>query len=129
MLTEDEKRTAELAAEWWANQLRPNPTALDLDHETYDEAISRLYSKVYAPDDGGPTEDQIELFRAELLEILMEEEDFDAFMLEVDYEPCEILSKALENAGISAKLPIKTTMWLDDRTVSKGYGAPFVPFC
>lgn len=89
---------AKLATEWWID----NSNDCDLDKDSVNRFTDRLASMI--------------------IEKIANEENIS---LDVDYEPCSDLSRAMDYAGIFLDiLPQKTVMWISKNHVSVklGYG-------
>lgn len=112
----DPEKTAEVAAQWWMEQLQAEARALggDLMEDAPAESILRFKTAL----------------REKLLAGYADHGRFD--WLSVDYHPDAMLCAALMEADIEASitaLPWKTTMRfdVDGVRVKRGYSAPWVP--
>lgn len=115
-----DKGNADLAAGWWADQLRQKPA--------FDNGVP-LHGAMFGmvADLKEPLEDKaIDAFRRFLSERICVHEPWS---IDVDYEPDRTLQHAAEAAGIdlSYRLPVKTYMMEEKGVlkVSQGYRAPY----
>ena len=126
---------AERAAKWWTDRLREGGGG-----DAGDAGLNALLSMTAAASRRNPmAEEQIEAFRESLANEIMAALDgthSDDIFLGVDYDPCPILSAALEAANgephrhvpfsAAGILPCKTRMWVHKSgrvEVRAGYGA------
>lgn len=113
---------ATAAARWWADLLEM-PTI----HDNRDSYSSTVATSM-ALDTPTPTKEQLDLFAGELATRLEADPSWkEGYMfLDVDYEPCDVLSESAEKADINdLRFPWKTRMWIDNGEikVARGYGA------
>ncbi len=118
----------EAAAQWWADRLTscrhsglsPEERASG-DNRSYE--MAEMLMAINKPK---VTPEQIERFRAILIEKLATADRWARQTIGVDYHPDQISADSLDAAGITSAmgtLPIKTCMWLnDDGTVRVRYG-------
>lgn len=118
------------AVKWWSNKLRSRAK-----HDNGDTSVSSLFACALADQLSKPiTDEQLEVFEAELTKILEVELDNHRFvMLGCDYHPCEMLSNAAKASSISEhNFPYKTDSFVENRDgnyviqVSDGYAQPWV---
>lgn len=117
------------AVDWWANKISGN-----IHHDNGDDSFASVMSCFLADMGSKPvTNEQIEVFKKELAkgitEYIKEYPTFKVY-LGCDYGPCEILSRAADEAGIKPlNFPFKTGMYIEADgkvRVSDGYAHPFV---
>ena len=121
MLTDNQ---IEIAVRWWMDALK-NPTFKD-DKDGAEISTAFMFVKI-AQRLNPVSEDKIKLFGDNLRNILQNTRN--RTILCTDYDPDDILSEALEKAGIKdAVMPWKTTMWMLENTVKVacGYGADYI---
>ena len=126
------RREAEIAAKWWADQLR-GIAKLDVGakpNEALGSAAFVAMSTILQIEDHAKVQDsQIAKFQSILCEaidgVLSRR---PSLILDVDYGPDQMLGDALRSVECTgfAPLPWKTTMWIgpESVTVSCGYQAP-----
>ncbi len=121
----------ETAANFWAEQLNP-----DLDNWCIGDGFTNMLGKVTAKTERlYITPNQLEIFKSELQEIIVEKyvnSNIDIIVTGVDYEPCEVLVRACKKSGISVSaLPVKSCMRIDTKNetieIKVGYGKFFAP--
>ena len=125
----------EKAVNFWGDLLGKTSFNILSDEECRDPinrdvAWGEIEAKISNP--GVSVEDGVvEKFKEELRQILTESHDPYFIFIDVDYEPCSSLRRALNVAGVdyrgSIVFPLKIRMWLyADGTVavSEGPGAP-----
>ena len=117
------------AVKWWSNKLRSRA-----HHDNGDSSSSSVMACLFADMLSKPiTDEQLEVFEAELTKILEVETTNHGFiMLMVDYDPCVMLYNAAKAAGISEyNFPFKTNVNVINRDgnytvqVSDGYAEPY----
>lgn len=129
------KKEIEVAATWWADQLRQVP-----NHDNGDVMCNAMASWAADRTRHVITEEQIARFKNELMcrWVKRNQDNWSPDKpllgsalrnLATDYSPAGELAEALEVAEITPAnlvLPIKTVMWIDPGkvSVSCGYGAP-----
>lgn len=116
------EKEIEVAAKWWADQLRTKPK-----HDNGDAtqtAMLALATEYQTP----VTDIQIDNFQRSLELRLIERCGDSGSHLGVDYGPDTILANASMDAGIETayRFPVKTNMWVQPGCVkvSCGYRAP-----
>jgi len=114
------KAVAACAAKWWSDQLAAGAAG-----DAGDDMINVLNRMAHVHE---PVPDAAALaaFRAELERLVVARlADVGVVFLSVDYHPDRELTAALRAAGISAQLPIKTSMTIKSGLVEvkAGYGA------
>lgn len=117
------EKQAEVAAEWWASKL-PNPKMDNGDNSKSGMLAMALARSAV----GSVSEDQLEIFKKDLKEKIIEavKERNYGLTIMCDYGPCKLLADIADKYGIShLNFPIKTTMWIekDNVAVRYGYGA------
>jgi len=118
-------KSAHVAAEWWADQLR-EPSAQFNGDDFQTMLLTSAALRGYTP----LTEEQLTLFTEALTlrinQALTKMVYADSVTIRVDYGPDVILSDACEVAGIDVgmRFPAKTVQWVykDSVVVSYGYG-------
>ena len=125
-------REAEVAARWWAEKLKRRPKFDNGDHSETSQMAS-LFAMFGASKAPEVTEEQKAKFEAALVEKVdyWLQKRGEAWV-GVDYDPCEMLCKSCEQAGIgniSFRFPWKTRMKIQAGRVevSEGYGASYAP--
>jgi hypothetical protein len=117
------------AVKWWSNKLRGG-----VKHDNGDNSFTSLMACALADQLSKPiTDEQLEVFEAELTKILEVETSYHHYvMLTVDYNPCMMLYDAAKAAGISEhNFPYKTDVIVMNRDgeytvqVSDGYGRSY----
>lgn len=132
-----EQKQAEFLAKWWANKLRGEENGnvfsqAQIETKSFAErAISAMVSWDSSERRNKPDYPaKVDSFESILKEKLLAVET-RRLTLDVDYNPCRILSSALEESGIGVSLigglPAKTHTTVDGETITArcGYGAPF----
>lgn len=120
------------AVKWWSDKLRSRAR-----HDNGDTSVSSLFACALADQLSKPiTDEQLEVFEAELTKILEVEIDNHWYiLLMVDYDPCKMLYDAAKAAGISEhNFPYKTNVHIENKggngyytvKVSDGYAQPYV---
>lgn len=122
----ENKAVFEKAVNWWCEKLESRQP-----HSNGDSSAPSVMACMMA-DIGtkAVTDEQIAVFREELLKELEEKQDTGwGISLECDYGPCRELDAAAQKAGINVlNFPFKTGMEIRDGKVrvSDGYAKPYV---
>ncbi len=124
MQTEN-KVVFEKAVNWWCEKLRGNAP-----HSNGDSSLPSIMACIMADRGTKPvTDEQIAVFKEELMKELEQSQDSFGISLECDYGPCRMLDAAAQKAGINVlNFPFKTGMEIRDGKVrvSDGYAQPYV---
>jgi hypothetical protein len=108
----------EIAADWWANVLRPGTKQDNGDSDLMTGMLVAMCAAILQP-----TSEQIQTFRDELKAIL--DSGNVPHHLACDYHCEGILDKAASVAGIRnfcPPFPMKTIMWIEENSLSVSYG-------
>ena len=114
---------AKVVAQWWSDAIeRQEPGSsgdllIDMKH--------RMDRR------DAPGAEALAVFRASVERAVSHFGSSGNMLMSVDYEPDPVLTAALQAAGIEARLPLKTRMWIrrDSVTVRAGYRAPEERIC
>ena len=126
-----DKKTADKAAQWWANQLQKGGDDMgddmgdDSPQAGFTMALgTMLQSKCRAKN----TPEKLESFKNHLSDHLQKQDDLYRLYVGCDYGPDAQLAKAAELAGIdTGAFPWKTGMVIEGDVirVAEGYAAPW----
>ncbi len=125
-----ERKTAEKAAKWWADQLRGN-AKLDNGDDSQTGGMAMMMTTILqAEEKSKRPAGAADKFEAALTDALCEKDD-GRFWFGCDYSPDFFLSSVAKKAGVNlgrSSLPWKTSMWIEGGTVKVacGYGAAAV---
>lgn len=116
---------AEVAANWWAEKIvKPR---FNMGASSPQEMLAEVMATVMAKNN---IDDELKTKFIESLKnkIISYLENHKTMCIDVDYSPCEVLYRAMEDAGIpSNNAPWKTVMWISktegEVSVKYGYGA------
>jgi len=112
------KEQAEVAVKWWADTIQ-NPKFDNGDRSEVGR-LATLLALCYTKE---LSEEQVETFKNELIDIVLTEDFVRRFGIGADYQPDQFLAKALDSANISYNnVPWKTHMYFDDGKVLVKYG-------
>lgn len=108
------------AIELWARML------VDPKYDNGDKSLNGALGMglMHTNSDNNSSDEVLEKFKGSLKTILEKPTErgyFDTW-LNVDYQPCEPLAQAAEEAGLTTRFPVKTSMQLNDYYVSVSYG-------
>lgn len=116
-----------LCVSWWSKFLKE-----DFEFDNGDKSQS-TFANINKHLMDMPTIIQIAVFENSLFNIIKNnlKRNLDVLFLEVDYDPCNLLRQALEDAEIKFNfsiLPCKTSMIISEKKieVKQGYGAQFI---
>lgn len=133
-MTDEIRKEANVAAKWWADTLRGDPT-IDIGDAKLEGVMN--WARDNTPDVDPETIDAFESVLAEEIEEMAVDAGWNPAKpdqgkiyrsIRVDYHPDEILTHAGEAVGIDVGMttfPSKTDMWIDPGkvTVRAGYSA------
>lgn len=110
----------EKAVNFWVDKITSNEPQFNGDYSG--PSILASIMGTLLKKDSKPTEEQIEMFKKELHDLIVTKEPY---MIITDYDPDEILSEAAEKADIKPTVfPWKHTMFFENNGVyvKEGYG-------
>lgn len=113
-----------IAADWWVKKISSNAP-----HSNGDRSAINLFAMALADYGRSPiTEEQLDIFKAEVVKGIEEYPYNCAIDLYCDYGPGLILRDAADKAGINhLNFPYKTGMYVSETEVrvKEGYGQPY----
>ena len=133
-MTKPSREALDAAAAWWADRLvaptfdNLGPTRGRDQHETAVNSFASVLAGMAANHSGGPTPDQLAVFKRELV-AAVEAAEWSPNSLYADYGPDKLLADAAIKAGIDpARFPWKSGTWFRDGNVEAacGYGASHI---
>jgi len=119
----EEKKLIEKIVNWWAKEVQN-----DSNQNNGEDGLASLFGSMLRNNEIGRIEkSDIDLFKLNLTKILMEQKVED-IELDVDYNPCCDLIKAIQGTSIGQHVfPWKTRMYISNNEiyVKVGYAQPY----